>query len=154
MFHTCLTTNIDHLWVSIVAVPVALAASLGPVPQSAPAHPETPHRHAEAQRLTNPLPSTAEVARQGAAAYASRCAGCHGGYGLGNGRLAAGMAAYGAHPSDLTDDVWQHGETDGELFVVIRDGAGPDSQMPSYGSKLSDEEIWQVVRHIRSLSMR
>ncbi len=154
MLHICLTTNLGQLWASILAVPVVVATALGPVPQSAPTHPETPHRHTEAQSLANPLPNTAEVAKQGAAVYAARCAGCHGLYGLGNGRLAAGMAAYGARPSNLTDDVWQHGETDGELFVVIRDGAGPGSQMPDYGGKLSDEEIWQIVRHLRSLSMK
>ena len=26
-------------------------------------------------------------------------------------------------PSDLTDKTWKHGATDGDIFVVIRDGS-------------------------------
>lgn len=119
---------------------------------AAPQHPAAPHRHPEAQTLTNPVAPSEAVLAQGAALYAQRCAACHGANGLGNGRLAAGMAAYGRRPSDLTDAVWQHGSSDGEIFSVIRDGLGEDSQMPSYGKLLSDADIWAIVHHLRSLT--
>ena len=115
-------------------------------------HVPGPHRHAEGQRLESPFQSTRESVAAGAAVYAKHCAPCHGPNGLGNGRLAAGMAAYGARPSDLTDDVWEHGASAGEIFVVIRDGIGPESQMAGYGGKLGETDMWHIVHYIRSLS--
>jgi mono/diheme cytochrome c family protein len=115
-------------------------------------HPPIPHRHPDAQKLESPSAATPESVKAGAGLYAKHCAPCHGPNGLGNGRLAAGMAAYGARPSDLTDDTWQHGGSEGEIFTLIRDGLGSDSQMPAYATRLSDSDIWQVVQFVRSLS--
>ena len=115
-------------------------------------HASEPHRHPEGQRLESPFPSTRDSVATGAAVYAKHCAACHGPNGLGNGRLAAGMAAYGARPSDLTDDVWEHGVSQGEIFVVIRDGVGSESQMAGYGGKLGEADMWHIVHYIRSLS--
>ena len=116
-------------------------------------HGREPHRHAEGEKLVNPAPRTAESVKTGAAVYAKLCANCHGPYGLGNGRLAAGMAAYGARPSNLTDGEWQHGSSDGEMFLVIRDGIAPDFHMPRFQGQLSDQEIWHVVNYVRSLGI-
>jgi hypothetical protein len=71
---------------------------------------------------------------------------------LGNGRLAAGVAAYGPRPSDLTDDVWQHGPSAGEVFVVVRDGIGPEFHMPAFGARGSETELWNVTHFVKSLS--
>jgi mono/diheme cytochrome c family protein len=114
-------------------------------------HPRAAHRHDDAQALQNPIARSPESAGAGAKVYGKLCVTCHGPNGLGNGRLAAGMAAYGARPSDLTDGEWQHGSSDGEIFTVIRDGVGPDFHMPAYQGKLSDTEIWNLVNHIRVL---
>lgn len=114
-------------------------------------HPRAPHRHPEGEQLTNPVARTPDSVREGGAIYAKLCASCHGPYGLGNGRLAAAMAAYGARPSNLTDAEWQHGPSDGEIFVSIRDGIGPDFHMPPYEGKLADAEMWHVVNYIRTL---
>ena len=54
------------------------------------------------------------------------------------------MAAYGGRPSNLTDSEWQHGSSDGEIFLVIRDGVGPDFHMPLFKGKLTDEEMWHA----------
>ena len=116
-------------------------------------HSRAPHRHPEAEKLVNPVARTAQSVKNGAAAYAKACANCHGPYGLANTRLAQGMAAYGARPSNLTDAEWIHGSTDGEIFAVIRDGVGPDFHMPKFEGKLSDEELWQLVNYIRSLGI-
>lgn len=114
-------------------------------------HARTPHRHPEAEKLVNPTPRTPESVKSGAAIYAKACANCHGPNGLANTRLAQGMAAYGARPSNLTDAEWIHGSSDGEIFAVIHDGVGPDFHMPKFEGKLSDEELWHVVNYIRSL---
>ena len=89
--------------------------------------------------------------KTGSIVYAKACASCHGPNGLGNGRLAAAMAAYGGRPSNLTDTDWQHGASDGEIFLAIRDGIGPDFHMPLFKGKLTDEEIWHVVNYVRTL---
>jgi mono/diheme cytochrome c family protein len=116
-------------------------------------HPAAPHAHAEAQSLANPVTATPDSMAAAAKIYAKLCANCHGAGGRGNGRLAAGMAAYGRRPSDLTDDIWQHGSTDGEMFVVIRDGIGPDFHMDAFARLIPDEDIWRVVHYIRSLAI-
>lgn len=115
-------------------------------------HPPAPHRHEEAQALSSPLQKTSATQSRGAAVYARQCALCHGPYGLANTKLAQGMAAYGARPSDLTDRVWQHGSSDGEIFTVIRDGIGPDLHMPAFRGTLDDEEMWSLVEHVKTLS--
>jgi mono/diheme cytochrome c family protein len=130
-------------------VGLALAATSAALQE----HPRAPHRHPDGEQLVNPTPSTPDSVKLGGAIYAKACATCHGANGLGNGRLAAGMAAYGARPSNLADTEWQHGSIDGEIFIVIRDGIGPDFHMPQYEGKLSDGDIWHVVNYIRTLGM-
>jgi mono/diheme cytochrome c family protein len=49
----------------------------------------------------------------------------------------------------LTDETWDHGSSDGEIFVVIRDGVSSD--MLAYKDKLTEKQIWQVVNYLRSL---
>jgi len=74
------------------------------------------------------------------------CASCHGPSGKGDGS----MALAGGTPSNLADETWDHGSSDGEIFVVIRDGVSSD--MESYKDKLTEKQMWQLVNYIRSLS--
>ena len=117
-----------------------------PVITVAQEHPSEPHRHPEAQAIENPLESTADSRRIGRQRYVFMCRECHGNSGRGDGD----MSHAGGVPSDFTDDVWQHGESDGELFTVIKDGVTADMQ--SYANRLSDEDIWHVVNYLRSLA--
>ncbi len=103
------------------------------------------HRNVEAQKLKNPVPSDDEAIEAGKRIYQRRCASCHGPTGKGDG----GMALSGGTPSDLTDEIWDYGSTDGEIFVNIRDGFSAD--MLAYKDKLKEKEIWQVVTFMRSL---
>ena len=115
-------------------------------------HPTDPHRHPEAEALTNPQPGTPESIAAGAATYARQCSTCHGKTGRGDGELAAATAGYGgSRPSNLTDATWQHGSTAGEIFSVIRDGIGPDLAMEAYGGRLTDPDIWHLVNYLNSL---
>src|SRR5215475_13269465 len=93
----------------------------------------------------NPEAQNAESIEAGKKLYQRYCASCHGPNGKGDG----GMALSGGEPSDLTDDAWDHGSTDGEIFVVIRDGVSAD--MLAYKEKLTEKQIWQVVNYIRSI---
>jgi high-affinity iron transporter len=103
------------------------------------------------KNLKNPVPVTPESLAAGAQGYTKVCAVCHGATGHGDGKLAAATAAYGVRPSNLTDDVWDRGSSDGEIFVVIRDGIGPDFNMPGFKTRLSDAEIWNVVSYVKGL---
>ena len=115
-------------------------------------HPAEPHEHPKAREFTDPVASTSESVTAGAAVYEKLCATCHGPTGMGDGRLGAGAAAYGARPSNLTDATWQHGSSDGEIFVAIRDGIGPDFSMNAFRGPLTEPEIWNLVNYLTNLS--
>ena len=95
----------------------------------------------------NPIPSSAKSIADGQHLYQTNCRHCHGAKGLGDGPLAPTNPP----PSNLTDAEWNHGASDGEIFSVIKNGAGPDSEMKPMKTKLSDKDIWNVVNYIRSL---
>jgi mono/diheme cytochrome c family protein len=101
----------------------------------------------EAAKVKNPIPSSAKSISDGQKLYQTNCRHCHGAKGLGDGPLAPKNPS----PSNLTDAEWNHGSSDGEIFYVISNGAGPDSQMKAMKTKLSDKDIWNIVNYIRSL---
>lgn len=111
-------------------------------------HPATPHRHPEAQKLKNPIPLDEASIADGRKAYLRYCASCHGPGGKGDGS----MALAGGTPSNLVDETWDHGSSDGEIFMVIRGGTSSD--MESYKDRLTERETWQLVNYIRSLSAK
>lgn len=101
----------------------------------------------QAAAMKNPVPSTAKSIADGQKLYQTNCRHCHGAKGLGDGPLAP----TNPRPSTLTDAEWNHGSTDGEIFFVISNGAGKDSEMKPMKTKLTAKEIWTVVNYIRSL---
>jgi mono/diheme cytochrome c family protein len=100
------------------------------------------------KKMKNPVPSSPESIAKGKELFTKNCRFCHGADAKGNGP----MAPEGTHPSDLTDATWDRGSTDGDIFLVIRDGAGPKMDMKGYRGKLSDTDIWNVVNFLRSLA--
>ena len=99
------------------------------------------------KKMKNPVPASAESIAAGKALFQKNCRFCHGADAKGNGP----MAPEGTHPSDLTDAKWDRGSTDGEIFLVIREGAGPKFDMKGFKSKLSETDIWNIINYIRSL---
>ena len=99
------------------------------------------------KKMKNPVPATPESVAAGKALFQKNCRFCHGAEGKGNGP----MAPEGTHPSDLTDAKWDRGSTDGEIFLVIREGAGPKFDMKGFKSKLSEPDTWNIVNYVRSL---
>ena len=108
-------------------------------------HPPEAHRHAEGQALENPIESNPESIAIGRQRYVFMCRECHGNVGLGDGDMAH---AGGAVP-DFSDEVWLHGESAGEIFLVIKEGVSADMQ--PYANRLDDEEIWHLVNYLRTL---
>lgn len=104
------------------------------------------HHHPEAQKLTNPLQATQDNIAAGGKVFADHCAECHGDEGKGDGMMAEDMDPL---PPNLTDHEWKHGDTDGEIFAVIRDGT--KDGMKKFGRKLTPDQIWQLVTYIRSI---
>ena len=102
----------------------------------------------EARKLKNPVAITPASIEAGRKAYGKFCAFCHGADAKGEGP----MAPKDSHPPNLTNGTWKHGSSDGEIFTVISDGVGGKSVMKSFKSKLTPEEIWDVVIYLRSLA--
>ena len=100
-----------------------------------------------AKTIKNPVASTPASITAGAAVYKKYCAFCHGLTGKGDGPLAP----KDADPPDLTDDDWDHGSTDGEIFAFIQAGGGPDSKMVAFKGKIPDQDMWHIVNVLRSL---
>jgi len=87
-----------------------------------------------------------EAVAMGAAIYASKCAGCHGADGEGNGAAAPKDAM----PKDFANMRVPEGMLDLYRFGVVRRGV--DGQMPNFESKLSESETWKVVTFLSTLS--
>ena len=102
----------------------------------------------------NPVASTPESIAAGKRAYDANCAACHGN--LAQGAVKAGMTISiieeqrGKQPPDLTDDQWDHGSSDGEIFAVIKRGV-PPTMMAGFDGRISDEDIWNIVNYLRTL---
>jgi mono/diheme cytochrome c family protein len=103
---------------------------------------------AEGRKMKNPVASSPESIKAGQASYQKNCRFCHGATGLGDGP----SAPKDSHPSNLTDKEWTRGGTDGEIFVVVRDGAAPKFEMKGFKGRMTDTEIWNVVNYLRSLA--
>lgn len=129
--------------VFILAV-AALATAAGGQAQKAGA---AQAKAGEGKALQNPVPATEASVKAGRLVFVKYCAPCHGNSGRGNG----GMAPEGSKPADFTDEKWEHGSTDGELFVTIRDGVGPKFDMDSWASTLTPQDMWNVINYIRTL---
>jgi cytochrome c len=107
-----------------------------------------------ARAMKNPVEPTPKSIAAGKNVYDKYCADCHGVTGNGVSDKAAKLVAAGeVKPSDLTDDKWDHGSTDGEIFVNIREGVGRNGAMNGLNGKpgISDTDMWNVVNYMRTL---
>lgn len=103
---------------------------------------------AVAAKLKNPVATSAASVASGQALYQKYCRFCHGASARGD----SPSAPKDMKPSDLTDATWDRGSTDGEIFTVIMEGAGPDFKMKGLKGKMADQDAWHIVNYVRSLS--
>ena len=90
-------------------------------------------------QLKNPYEGDATAVANGAKLFiAYNCIDCHG---------ADGSGAMG--PS-LADNRWHFGGAPAEVFESIYQGR-PEG-MPAWGSLISEDQVWQLVTYVRSLS--
>ena len=126
-----------------IIVLIALAVSyFTPVEISAQTaehvHKPHPHKHKEYAKVKNPIPMTDDSIVKGKESYEKHCISCHGESGRSNGNL------------DLTDELWIHGDSDGEIFHVITDGTKGEP-MKGFKKELTKETRWHLVNYIKSL---
>ncbi len=99
----------------------------------------------EADNVKNPLAGNTEILKYAKVIYTTYCGPCHGSKGKGDGIAAAGLAK---KPADHSSDYVQN-QTDGALYWMISTGRNP---MPTYKTLLTDNQRWELVNYIRSLS--
>ena len=100
----------------------------------------------EAASQSNPVKPTPESLAKGKKLYGYDCAVCHGKDGDGKGDMTDLKGI-----TDLTDPATLKGNTDGELFYVIKKGKG---DMPPEGDRGKPEDMWSLVNYVRSLSKK
>ena len=104
----------------------------------------------EAAKIKNPVPVSPESIAAGETVYRRRCAACHGADGKGGPPKEDFLKA----ASNLIDDQYDHGSSDGEMFFVIKNGVPPDLVMDGWGERISDTDIWNVVNYLRDLAKK
>ena len=138
------TLFIILIFVSIGAL--ALAACGGGTTTS----PQSATVPAEYAGKTNPKAGDAAATAAGKDLYASNCASCHGAKGMGDGPAAA---ALDPKPKPLATEVASL--KDDYLFWRISEGgafAPFNSAMPAWKASLTEEQIWQVIAFLHTLS--
>lgn len=135
--------TVRNSWVAgLVAVTAAMLTLAGWVS----AHDEKWVAPPEAKKMKNPVAPNSDNLSAAHAIYMDKCANCHGEKGLGDGPEAA---MYDVQPSNLADAHMMSEMTDGEIFWKIGEGNKP---MPSFKKQLSEEQRWQLVNYLRTLS--
>ena len=86
----------------------------------------------------NPLADRPAAAAAGGRLFDQTCQSCH------------GPAGQGDRGPALNTGRFAHGDGDADLFHAIRAGV-PGTQMPPFAS-LTDQQVWQLVSYIRTLS--
>jgi mono/diheme cytochrome c family protein len=93
----------------------------------------------------------------GAKIYAQHCASCHGAKLEGQPEWRRRLSSGGmpAPPHDESGHTWHH--ADNVLFGITKRGLVPpyapadyQSDMPAFGDKLTDDDIWAVLAFVKS----
>ena len=84
--------------------------------------------------------------------YLSNCATCHGARGDGSWRATVFLM----RPGDLTDPRTMDALSDEYLHTLIKNGGATLGKpgMPAFGFHLTDEQIGELIRHLRTLPRR
>jgi cytochrome c oxidase cbb3-type subunit III len=117
----------------VVQPPSAEAASLPQVSDLAPGP-----QHKTASSVPNPDENNSWAMAEGKRLYeAYNCVGCHahGGGGMG---------------PPLMDEKWIYGHNPEQVYATIVEGR--PNGMPSFRGKISNDQLWEIVAYVRSLS--
>jgi len=126
--------------IALPAVLAVAALAVGLPPLAIDAYPETYRR--------TPVPFDTISIASGSALFAENCVACHGLQGKGNGVLAKTFAK---PPVDMLTEPHTAKHTAGDFFHWLTFGI-PDTGMPVFADKLSEEERWDVVNFLHAMS--
>ena len=98
---------------------------------------------ARASAKKNPVAGDAASIGRGKTVYTAECFTCHGPSGKGDGPQAKDLEK---NPGNLTN---LQGQSDGALYWKVSEGKKP---MPTFTSKLTEQQRWDVVNYIKTLS--
>lgn len=126
--------------IGIPALAAVLALAVGLPPLAIDAYPETYRR--------TPVPFDTISIANGTTLFAENCVACHGLQGKGNGVLAKTFAK---PPVDMLTEPHTAKHTAGDFFHWLTFGI-PDTGMPVFADKLSEEERWDVVNFLHAMS--
>lgn len=101
-------------------------------------HESHQHRHDHYAHMKNPVPMTAQSLAAGKKLYEKNCTPCH------------GISGKGGIGPDLTDEVWIHGGSDGEIYHVITEGVS-GTAMKGFRKEMPDKMRWHLVNYLVSL---
>jgi mono/diheme cytochrome c family protein len=139
-------------FLSLIAFSVsAIAAHKSPPPGECPQPRFTGHAPGDLYARVNPLEASRGNRRAGKELYEDlsdpSCVACHGKKGDGRGQLAG---QFDPPPRNFSCAATIDGVPDGQLHWIIKNGS-PGTAMPHF-NYLTDEEIWQLVIYLRSLT--
>ncbi len=123
------------------------AATGGGAATGADARPTPPPEYAG---KTNPKANDAAAAAAGKDLYAINCVSCHGETGMGDGPTAASLdpkpKPIASEMKSLPDDYVYWRISEGGAFPPF------NSAMPAWKASLSEDQIWQIIAHLRTLA--
>ena len=98
----------------------------------------------QAKQLNNPVKHTQSSLNKGKLYFIQQCAGCHD-------RDGKGRSAVMGNAADLSrPSTWSQGDSDGEIFRTLHDGAG--NNMPPFKYTITeDRDLWHLVNYVHSL---
>jgi len=96
-------------------------------------------------------PEVLPAADSASVMFLELCSTCHGAEGKGDGPSASGLFP---KPANFTDCAVMKKESDETLFKIISgggQGVGRSTVMPAWGGVLSEQQIRELVKYVRSL---
>ena len=142
-----------YLKVTFKGVPQIAEADAGEGPSGVCPQPrKTDRAPGKFRRMQNPLSSTPDNIKAGETLFQQTaqplaCMNCHGTKGDGQGPMGAALSP---PPRNFSCSETMNNIADGQLYWVIKKGSAGTGMMAFPG--LSDNQIWQLVHYIRSLS--
>ena len=103
------------------------------------------------EEIPPPPPLDPQQVAQGRGLYNQYCAACHGisGEGQPDWKIPNEDGSFNPPPHDISGHTWHH--DDKLLLEIVTQGSDfPQSQMPTFGNQLTDDEVQAILEYIKS----